>query len=126
MWPDHCVQDTTGAEFHPNLTRIASDFIVQKGTDIAVDSYSAFSDNSGRNPTPLEARLKEEHIDEVYVCGLALDVCVKFTAIDALHAGFTTTVVVDASSPVTPEGGAAALKFLEQEGCHLAEADAVQ
>ena len=103
LWPRHCVAGTPGAECHPDLVRRASDFVVHKGTDAAIDSYSAFFDNSKWKQTPLLDELKRRGVTHVYVAGLAYDVCVTFTAIDAAQAGFTTVVVDDACACVSHE-----------------------
>ena len=109
LWPDHCVQGTPGAELHPDLdvSRVAEVF--RKGTDPAVDSYSAFFDNARRSgpkrsgpylarrrSTGLGDYLKEKGAGDVHICGLATDYCVKFTALDAVELGFRTFVVEDA------------------------------
>jgi len=95
LWPDHCVQNTSGAEFHPQLeTRNAKVFV--KGTDENVDSYSGFFDNHHTHATGLGDFLKEHNADEVHVCGLATDYCVKFTALDARELGFSTLLIEDA------------------------------
>ena len=103
LWPRHCVAGTPGAECHPDLVRRASDFVVHKGTNAAIDSYSAFFDNSKWKQTPLLDELKRRGVTHVYVCGLAYDVCVTFTAIDAAQAGFATVVVDDACACVSHE-----------------------
>ena len=86
-WPRHCVQGTPGAELHPELNRAGIHAIVQKGTDVAVDSYSGFFDNARARQTELFALLNENGITEIDVCGLATDYCVKFTALDAAELG---------------------------------------
>ena len=95
LWPDHCIQNSHGAQFHPalNTTKIAH--IVQKGTDPTVDSYSGFADNGQRIETELHQRLQLLNIDTLYVCGLATDYCVKFTVLDALSRGYTVYLIVD-------------------------------
>ncbi|TVQ21638.1 MAG: bifunctional nicotinamidase/pyrazinamidase [Spirochaetaceae bacterium] len=105
MWPDHCVQGTRGAEFHPDLDVRPIDLIVHKGTRANLDSYSAFFENDHRTPTGLEPYLKGLGIGEVFVCGLATDYCVYFTVMDAVKAGFTTRVIADAVRGVDlPDG----------------------
>lgn len=100
LWPVHCVQESPGAEFHPglDLTRIARVF--RKGTDPNIDSYSGFFDNGRRRATGLADYLQEQAVDDVYVCGLAADYCVKFTALDAAELGFGTHLVRDATRGV--------------------------
>ncbi|MFU8806796.1 MAG: bifunctional nicotinamidase/pyrazinamidase, partial [Bradymonadaceae bacterium] len=84
MWPDHCVQNTKGAEFAEGLRTERFDKVFQKGTDPKVDSYSGFYDNVRRHATGLADFLRGRGVDEVYVCGVATDYCVKFTVLDAL------------------------------------------
>lgn len=93
MWPDHCVQNTPGAEFHPNLDVKSDDTVFYKGELKTVDSYSAFLDNDRRHETGLGRFLKEQGVDDVTVVGLATDYCVKFTVLDALALGFRTHVL---------------------------------
>jgi len=96
LWPVHCVQNTPGAQLHPALdtSRIASLF--RKGADPQVDSYSAFFDNGRRKATGLADYLRQHGATELYICGLATDYCVKFTALDAVELGFRTNVLADA------------------------------
>lgn len=96
LWPDHCVQGSFGAQFHKDLNTNAIEAVFRKGIDVEVDSYSGFFDNGRRNTTGLTGFLKEKQITEVYVCGLAGDFCVQYTANDALQQGFTTFMIVDA------------------------------
>lgn len=100
MWPDHCVQGTPGAEFHPalDMTRVARVF--RKGMDPEVDSYSGFYDNGKVHATGLGDWLTDQGVDAVDVVGLATDYCVKWTALDARDAGFDTTVIADATRGV--------------------------
>ncbi len=92
LWPDHCVQNSPGAQFHPELQVTAENF--HKGTNPQADSYSGFSDDDGAS-TGLGAYLRSESVTKVYICGLATDYCVKFTALDALKRGFRTIVLED-------------------------------
>ncbi len=100
LWPVHCVQNTPGAELSPALhrQRIAKTF--PKGTHHEIDSYSAFFDNHHRHATGLGDWLKAQGVTEVFVCGLATDYCVKFTALDAVKLGFKTHLILDASRGV--------------------------
>jgi len=100
LWPDHCVQGTSGAAFAPGLEMNRVEAILRKGTDPAIDSYSGFFDNGHRKATGLGDWLKAKGIREVYICGLATDYCVKFTALDAVKLGFATHLVLDASRGV--------------------------
>lgn len=97
LWPNHCVQGTFGAEFHSDLNTQNIQAIFRKGTDIEVDSYSGFYDNDKRNSTGLHGFLTELQVTEVYVCGLAADYCVYYTAKDAANLGYKTFVIEDAT-----------------------------
>src|SRR5688572_17322463 len=100
LWPIHCVQNTRGAELAPTILRERIEKIFQKGTDPGIDSYSGFFDNGHRKSTGLGEWLKERGVAEVFVCGLATDYCVKFTALDAVQFGFKTALIEDASRGV--------------------------
>jgi nicotinamidase/pyrazinamidase len=93
LWPDHCVQNTAGAEFASTLNRGGIQHVVQKGTDRAIDSYSGFFDNARRKATGLETCLRRQGVDTVHVLGLATDYCVKATALDAIDLGFHTVLL---------------------------------
>jgi len=105
LWPVHCVQGTFGAELHANLDRQRIARVFQKGTDPGIDSYSAFFDNAHRKATGLGDYLKHRGIVDLYVCGLATDYCVKFTALDAVDLGFRTRLIEDACRGVDLEPG---------------------
>lgn len=96
LWPDHCVQGTSGAAFHPVIvsgsTLREADLIIRKGTKIEIDSYSAFLEND-RSQTGLDGFLKERGVKRIFVVGLAYDFCVGYTAIDGAQAGFEATVI---------------------------------
>ena len=94
MWPDHCVENTNGAEFHPELNMLGTVAFFRKGQNPEVDSYSGFYDNDGISSTGLGEYLKKKDVSEVVVVGLALDYCVKFTALDSANEGFKTTVKI--------------------------------
>ena len=100
LWPVHCVQGTVGAELAPALNCDRISRVFRKGTDPGVDSYSGFFDNGHRHSTGLAKWLKGRGGTEVYICGLATDYCVKFTALDAVGAGFKTHLIEDASRGV--------------------------
>jgi nicotinamidase/pyrazinamidase len=123
LWPPHCVQGTAGAEFHPALDtrRVAHVFL--KGTDAAVDSYSGFFDNEHKLSTGLGDYLRAQGATDVFICGLATDYCVKFTALDALRLGFDTTVVIDACRGVEVNAGdtARAVEEMRAAGAHIVE-----
>jgi len=95
LWPDHCVQESVGAEFHPDLDQGPIDVIFRKGTDPRIDSYSAFFDNGRRKTTGLSGYLSGRDVEEVFVMGLATDYCVRATALDSVAEGFSTHVLLD-------------------------------
>jgi nicotinamidase/pyrazinamidase len=125
MWPDHCVQGTKGSELHPDLDEkyIKPAKIIFKGLDPEVDSYSGFSDNEGKNETELLNSIRGPGVHKVYVCGLATDYCVKFTALGAVERGLDTTVIIDACRGVFANEGdeEATLKELKDAGCKIVE-----
>ena len=96
LWPRHCLQDSEGAQLHSDLLIPPNATIIQKGKNSDVDSYSAFWDNSKLKSTELESVLREAGVTAVYVCGIATDVCVKATAIDAIELGFQVFLVKEA------------------------------
>jgi len=100
LWPVHCVQNTPGAELAAALNRKRIDKVFPKGTDAGIDSYSGLFDNGHRKSTGLSEWLKAQGVTEVFVCGLATDYCVKFTALDAAEMGFKTHLIEDASRGV--------------------------
>ncbi len=95
LWPDHCVQNTIGAAFAPELNRDGIMHVVQKGINKGIDSYSGFFDNDHKNATGLGDYLRQQGTDDLYIMGLATDYCVKFTALDARQLGFSTTLIID-------------------------------
>jgi nicotinamidase/pyrazinamidase len=103
LWPDHCVQGTRGAEFHPALEMKKAEAIFRKGMDREIDSYSGFYDNGHKKNTGLAGYLRERNASEIYFCGLAADFCVYFSAIDALKEGFSVTFIEDATKPIDKE-----------------------
>ena len=105
LWPVHCVKGTHGADLAPGLKRDRIVKVIQKGTDAGVDSYSGFFDNGHRRGTGLEEWLRENAAREVFVCGLATDYCVKFTALDAAGLGLKTHFIEDASRGVNLQPG---------------------
>lgn len=127
MWPDHCVQATPGAEFHPDLDMKPVEAIFRKGTDPAIDSYSGFYDNGHAKSTGLAGYLKDKDVTEVAVVGLATDYCVKFTALDALAAGFGVTLIEDAARGVnlSPGDVEKAVAELKAAGVRVVNSDAV-
>ncbi|MGE0502615.1 MAG: bifunctional nicotinamidase/pyrazinamidase [Rhizobiaceae bacterium] len=96
LWPDHCIQGSAGAAFHPNLNRTHAQLILRKGFRTAIDSYSAFFENDRTTPTGLAGYLGERGIGAITLVGLATDYCVAYSALDAARLGFETTVRLDA------------------------------
>ncbi|MGH7092744.1 MAG: isochorismatase family protein, partial [Stellaceae bacterium] len=120
LWPDHCVQGSAGAEFHPTLDIPHAELIVRKGCHAAIDSYSAFRENDRRTPTGLAGYLRERGFDRVMLCGLATDFCVCFSALDSREAGFETTVVLDACRAIDADGSLGrALAAMREAGVGL-------
>ncbi len=123
LWPDHCVQGTAGAQLHPGLPWERLTAIVRKATNPAVDSYSAFRNNwdpdGERPPTGLEGYLRDRGVETVVLCGLARDYCVRWSAEDAVDAGFSTYVVWDLTRPVDPASDDEVRRALEQRGVHV-------
>lgn len=95
LWPDHCIQDSEGAQLSDSLNQKRIDVLVNKGMHPEIDSYSAFFDNEHQRTTELDKILKENEIEDVYIVGLATDYCVKFTAIDALECGYHVYLIED-------------------------------
>lgn len=100
LWPDHCVQGTEGAEFHNGLITNKWEAIFRKGTDKEIDSYSAFYDNGHVKSTGLTGYLKEKGVSQLFLCGLAADICVYFSIYDAFKEGFACFFIEDASQPL--------------------------
>jgi nicotinamidase/pyrazinamidase len=93
LWPDHCVQRTPGAAFHPQLATERAELVIRKGFRPAIDSYSAFFENDRRTPTGLAGYLRERGLQRIFLVGLATDFCVHYSAVDARRLGFDTVVV---------------------------------
>lgn len=103
LWPDHCVQESEGAQFHPDLNTTKWEAIFRKGTDKEIDSYSAFYDNGHLKSTGLSGYLKEKGASQIFLCGLAADICVYYSLMDAFKEGFACFFIEDASRPLNPE-----------------------
>ncbi len=128
LWPVHCVQGTPGAELAPGLVRDRIVHIFHKGTDPGIDSYSGFFDNGHRKGTGLADWLRQHRVTDVFVCGLATDYCVKFTALDAVQLGFRTWLIEDASRGVNlrPDDVADALTDMSRVGISIFQSDDVR
>ncbi|KJS03236.1 MAG: isochorismatase [Desulfobulbaceae bacterium BRH_c16a] len=118
LWPDHCVQETWGAEFHPALATDAIKHVVYKGTHPEIDSYSTFFDNARRQQTGLHRYLQDAGITELYLCGLATDYCVLYSSLDALELGYSITVIENACRGVNvaPDDSAKAMQKIVDSG----------
>ncbi len=121
LWPDHCIQESRGANFSADLNRNGIDHVICKGTDRSIDSYSGFFDNDHRKSTGLEELLRQHDIDEVQLVGLATDYCVKFTALDASLLGFKTSVIIDGIRGVELNPGDCdrAIQEMHDAGIHI-------
>jgi len=104
LWPDHCIQGSRGAEFHQNLDTHRVEAIFRKGMDPEIDSYSGFYDNGYKKCTGLAGYLRERKVRKVFVCGLAGDYCVFYTAKDALKENFETYIIEDATRAIDADG----------------------
>ena len=104
LWPDHCVQGSEGAAFHPDLSTTKTQLIIRKGFRKDIDSYSAFYENDNSTSTGLSGYLRERNRDHLYACGLATDFCVKWSVLDGLNEGFSVTVIRDAVKGIDMDG----------------------
>jgi nicotinamidase/pyrazinamidase len=107
LWPEHCVQDTPGAALHAGLSIPHAQLVVRKGHHAGVDSYSAFLEADRKTPTGLAGYLRERGLARLFLCGLATDFCVAWSALDARRAGFEATVFEDACRAIDLEGSLA-------------------
>jgi len=128
LWPVHCVQNTPGADFVPGLETSRIERVFLKGTDKEIDSYSAFFDNGHRKSTGMGEYLKGRGVRDVYICGLATDYCVNFTALDAAKLGFNVHLIEDASRGVNlkPDDSANALEAIRRAGGQIIRSEALE
>ena len=110
LWPDHCVQGSDGAAFHPDLETDGALAVIRKGMNPGIDSYSAFTENDRSTPTGLSGLLRALHVQRVFLAGLAFDFCVGWSAADARAHGFEAIVLEDATRPVDLPGTVAAAR----------------
>ncbi len=124
LWPDHCVAGTDGAGFHPGLNPDRFDIIVRKGTNPAVDSYSAFLENDKKTRTGLDGYLASIGAERVFFCGLATDYCVLYSVMDAVSFGFNTTVILDACRGIDVPAGSIdrSIGEMKRKGVRIIEA----
>jgi len=118
LWPDHCVQGSKGAEFHEDIDKTLARAIIRKGMDPEVDSYSAFRDQLKKKETGLKGFLKGLDIKRIFICGLALDYCCYYSAIDGIEFGFDVYLVIDLTKGIDdPEGSISrALEDMRNKG----------
>ncbi|MEJ8573624.1 bifunctional nicotinamidase/pyrazinamidase [Microbaculum marinum] len=126
LWPDHCIQGTSGADFHPDLAWDKAQLIIRKGFRPGIDSYSAFFENDRTTPTGLAGYLRERGLSKLVLTGLATDFCVAYSALDAARLGFEVSVVVDASRAIDLNGSlAAAEQQMREAGVVLTRSGAI-
>ncbi len=116
LWPDHCVVETSGAEFSADLEGKNIEAIFRKGMESDIDSYSGFFDNRKKKATGLGAFLKGRGVSSIFVAGLAADYCVYFTALDGLELGFQSTIITDATRAINPDDFAKKLQNFKSRG----------
>ena len=120
LWPDHCVQGSEGARFHPALQTDPADLVIRKGFRRDIDSYSAFFENDQRTPTGLEGYLRTRGVDSVKLVGLATDFCVSFSAQDAARLGFAVELELAACRAIDLDGSLnAALDAMKTAGVQI-------
>jgi nicotinamidase/pyrazinamidase len=115
LWPDHCIQGSQGAEFHPDLQTDQADMIIRKGYNPAIDSYSAFFENDHKTPTGLQGYLRTRGINTLTMVGLATDFCVQYSALDAARLGFQVTVLQSVCRAIDLNGSLAAARVAMQD-----------
>lgn len=103
LWPDHCIQGTHGADFHPELNTRPIAAIFRKGMHSDIDSYSAFYDNGKRHTTHLSEYLHAHHISQIDIVGLAADYCVYYSILDALAENFHVRLLLNGTQPIDPD-----------------------
>lgn len=119
LWPDHCVQGTKGAEFHPKLETLKMAAIFRKGMNPEIDSYSGFYDNGHLQSSGLAGYLRDKGASKLYFTGLAADICVYFTIKDALAEGFKAVLIEDATCPLNVEEFVKIRKELQEKGVEI-------
>lgn len=124
LWPDHCVQGSMGAEFHPELNTMKTQVIIRKGFRKTIDSYSTFYENDQETTTGLTGYLKERGITDLYTVGLSTDFCVKWSIIDGIDEGFNMHIVKDAVKGIDLDGSLdAAWEEMKEKGVNIVTSD---
>jgi len=128
LWPDHCVQGSEGAEVHPDVDVINAEAIIRKGYTKEIDSYSGFLENDHQTETGLDGYLQSRGIERIFVCGLAMDYCVFFTAADGADKGYDVYFMSDLTLPVgSPEDSVSnSLETMTEKGVNFVRSDAVK
>jgi len=122
LWPDHCIQGSIGAAFHPDLNTDLANAVIRKGMNPEVDSYSAFLENDRTTPTGLDGFLKERGCANLTLVGLATDYCVAWSAIDARNHGYHVNLLLSACRAINLNGSLdISLKEMKDAGVHIAE-----
>ena len=119
MWPDHCVKNSYGEKFHKELEIVNSDIIIKKGENHLIDSYSVFYDNLKLNKTNLDNILKNNQIEELFICGLAFDYCVKFTALDGSELGYIVNIYKNLTKSVNDELDKENIRVIEEKNIKI-------
>lgn len=119
LWPDHCVQNSSGAKFHPLIDLKKAEAIFRKGMDSQIDSYSGFYDNGHKKKTGLAGYLKDRNAGLLFFCGLASDICVYYSICDAINLGFSTVLIENASKPLDNKNFINIKEDLIKRGCEI-------
>jgi nicotinamidase/pyrazinamidase len=125
LWPDHCVQGTAGADFPRQLAMNKAEVIFRKGTNPEIDSYSAFYDNGHRKSTGLADYLRGKNAEQVYLTGLAGDICVYFTGMDSLDEGFETVIMEDATRSLSRDNFQKNMQAFTAKGGKVVQSDSI-
>jgi nicotinamidase/pyrazinamidase len=126
LWPDHCVQNSFGSRFHQDLNMTKAEAIFRKGMDRQIDSYSGFYDNGRKKNTGLTGYLRERKAEELYFCGLAADVCVWYSVLDACKEGFSVTLVEDATKPIDEKAFGGIKKKMKDLGVKILTSEEIE
>jgi nicotinamidase/pyrazinamidase len=128
LWPVHCVQGSAGASFSPQLRTDRFAKVFRKGIDPGIDSYSSFFDNARKRATGLSDYLQERNVNELFICGLATDYCVKYSVLDSISLGIRTSAILDACRGVNlkPDDSASAIAEMRKAGAFVIDSGDVK